>query len=201
MNKLTKPQMIALIVAALNLMLVFLFPPFNDYSVSKDDIPIFAGFYWVFSPPANYEVNGSLLYLEVAVILINLAIFWLITNEGGRRRKGKNFNYRKISMIIVAINLIGVLLFPPFEYISNMSKAVIPTFEGFYFIFAHPPYRAIVTPVLYLEVMMILVNGGLLLLLFKDKSSAGLGDTDKALAYMAKIKSEATGNSVKSGEN
>jgi hypothetical protein len=77
-------------------------------------------------------------------------------------------------------------MFPPFEYISNMTRAVIPTFEGFYFIFSHPPYRVIVTPILYLEVFFVLINGGLMLLAFKEDTGEA-ASAEQAMAYMAKL--------------
>lgn len=40
---------------------------------------------------------------------------------------------QKILLALTSFNLVIVFLFPPFEYISNMTRAVIPTFEGFYF--------------------------------------------------------------------
>ena len=86
-------------------------------------------------------------------------------------------------MILVVVNLIGVFLFPPFEYISNMTNAVIPTFEGFYCIFTPPPYRAIVTPILYLEVIFILINGGLMLLAFKQPKDETF-TAEQTIAYM-----------------
>jgi hypothetical protein len=182
---LSKTQKILLALTGLNLLIVFLFPPFDDYSVTNNDAAIFAGFLFAFNKSSNLIINASLLYLEVAVVLINLCILWLLTTENERRRKMKKFNFRKAAMILIAANLVGVLLFPPFEYISNMTRAVIPTFEGFYFIFSHPPYRVIVTPILYLEVIFVLINGGLMLLAFKEEG--GGTDAKQAMAYMAKL--------------
>lgn len=168
MNKIQK---ILLALTGINLAVVFLFPPFDDNSASFSGATFFAGFRFVFNQPANFSINSSLLYLEVAVVLINLGILWLLTTENVRREPRGKINFRKAAIALIAFNLIGVLLFPPFEYISNMSFGIIPTFEGFYFIFSHPPYRAIVIPVLYLEVFFILINGGLMLLAFKDDAS------------------------------
>jgi hypothetical protein len=44
---------------------------------------------------------------------------------------------------------------------------VLPSFQGFYFIFQAGPMLSIVTPLLYLEVMFVLFNGAILWLLFK----------------------------------
>ncbi len=183
---LSKTQKILLALTAFNLAVVFLFPPFDDYAVTNNDAAIFAGFMFAFTKSHNLVINSGLLYLEVTVVLINLCILWLITTENARRVDKKKFNFRKAAMILIAANLVGVLMFPPFEYISNMTRAVIPTFEGFYFIFSHPPYRVIVTPILYLEVFFVLINGGLMLLAFKENGEEA-ASAEQAMAYMAKL--------------
>ena len=62
-----------------------------------------------------------------------------------------------------------VLLFPPFEYFSAITKAALPTVEGFYFLFGDNSQRQLVTAILYIEVALVVINGALLGLLFKDK--------------------------------
>ena len=182
-----KTQKILLLLTLLNLIVIFLFPPFDDYSVSSNGNGMFAGFIFFASKGRNMLINQGLLYLEVVVVLINLGILSLLSIETTKQKKGK-FNFRKFAMIVVIINLIGILLFPPFEFISNLSKAMIPTFEGFYFIFSHPPYRAIVTPILYLEVIAALINGCLILLAFKDNKPKEM-TAQELLAYAAQLKS------------
>ncbi|MCK9389831.1 MAG: hypothetical protein M0Q22_15755, partial [Sulfuritalea sp.] len=81
---------------------------------------------------------------------------------GGNRRQ-------RTILALVAINLVLVLLFPPFEFFSAITKAALPTFEGFYFLFGDNSQRQIVTPILYIEVALIVINGALLWLLFRDK--------------------------------
>jgi hypothetical protein len=186
---LSKTQKILLALTGLNLAIVFLFPPFDDHSVTNNGAAIFAGFLFVFNSPHNFIINSSLLYLEVMVVLINLCILWLLTTQNARRQDKKKINFRKAAMGLIGFNLIGVLLFPPFEYISNMTHAIIPTFEGFYFIFSHPPYRVIVTPILYLEVFFILINGGLILLAFKEDNSEKM-TAEQAMVHMAKLQAE-----------
>lgn len=181
----SKIQKILLGLTAFNLAIVFLFPPFDDYSVSNNGAAIFAGFLFIFSKASNVAINSALLYLEVMVVLINLGILWLLTTENSRRKSTKKINFRKAAMVLILLNLVGVLLFPPFEYVSNMTRAVIPTFEGFHFIFTHPPYRTIVTPILYLEVIFILINGGLMLLAFREGKAEMT--PEQTVAYMAKM--------------
>jgi|PersoiStandDraft_1058852.scaffolds.fasta_scaffold64473_1 hypothetical protein len=180
----SKTQKILIALSVLNLVIVFLFPPYDDHSVSSHGASIFAGFLFALSHKTfNLIVNDNLLYLEVTVVLVNLGVLWLLTLENERRNEKKKFSFRKAAMILVVVNLIGVFLFPPFEYISNMTNAVIPTFEGFYCIFTPPPYRAIVTPILYLEVIFILINGGLMLLAFKQPKDETF-TAEQTIAYM-----------------
>lgn len=181
-----RSQKILLGLMVLNLIAILLFSPFDDYSVTNNDIAIFGGFRFAFGQPGYAMVNFSLLYLEVAIVLVNAGILWLVTQENRTRRTQETFNYRKATLIVIAVNLLVIMLFPPFEYISNMTRATIPTFEGFYFIFTAPPYRVIVTPVLYLEAMFVLVNGGLLLLAFKQRKPRWL-DPGQTAAFMADI--------------
>jgi hypothetical protein len=68
-----------------------------------------------------------------------------------------------------------------------MTRAAIPSFEGFYFLFAHPPYRVIVTPILWLEAIFVLINGGLLLLAFKERQVLRDDGSAKAVELMARL--------------
>ena len=73
------------------------------------------------------------------------------------------------ALIFTAINLVVVLLFPPFESVFALSNSAIPTFEGFYFLFDQKPSHTIVTTLLYMEVLFILANGAALWLIFRPK--------------------------------
>jgi len=186
----TKTQKILLLLTIINLAIIFCFPPYDDNSINHNGIGIFSGFLFVFAHKSNnFVINSSFLYLELAVVMINLCVLWLLTIENARRANTKKFNFRNAAIILVVLNLICVLLFPPFEYISHMTRAVIPSFEGFYFIFDHPPYRAIVMPLLYLEVFFVMINGCLMLLVFKG-SKAETYTAEEALAYAAKMQAQ-----------
>jgi hypothetical protein len=80
---------------------------------------------------------------------------------------------------LMAINLVLMLLFPPFENYYAITQAVLPSFDGFYFIFGDNAQRQIVTTLLYLEVALVLINGGLLWLLFADRRLARLSYEEK----------------------
>lgn len=182
----SKAQKILLALTVLNLSLILMFPPFDDYSVTSKDVAIFGGFRFFLYAPPNSAINLSFQFLEVTVLLVNAAIFWLITLENQARQAQHQFSYRKATLLIVAANLVAIVLFPPFEYISNMTRATIPTFEGFYFLFSRPPDRVIVTPILWLETIFVLINGGLLLLAFKERRVLPDDSDAKAAELMAK---------------
>jgi hypothetical protein len=89
--------------------------------------------------------------------------------------------------MVVAVNLVVILLFPPFENYSAVTRAILPSFQGFYLIFAAPPEHIIVTTLLYIEVIFVLVNGGLLWLLFKERKLPVL-TPEEALKLMRELR-------------
>lgn len=168
-----RAQLIVLLVAAVNLALVSLFPPFDYVSMQRGNIPTFDGFYWIAAEHVNRRLNSSFLALEVIVVLINAAVFWLLVRPretgAAKRRPGGNRNQR-IVLGLMAANLILMLLFPPFENYTAITKATLPTFDGFFYLFGDNSSRQIVTPILYIELALALANGGLLWLMFRDKT-------------------------------
>lgn len=165
-------QRIAVFAAVANLALLLLFPPYDYISLQRGGIPTFDGFYFAFSDHPNRVVNSNFLALEIIVVLVNVCIAMLLVRDPPVRkqqRPGGNRQQRAV-LGLVAINLVVVLLFPPFEFFAAISKATLPTFEGFYFLFADNSQRQLVTAVLYIEVALVIINGALLWLLFRDKT-------------------------------
>lgn len=165
-------QRIALLLAVANLALALVFPPYDYVSLLLGNVATFDGFHFVFAAHPNSVVNANLLALELIVILINACIAFLLLRtppERQLRQPGGNRRQRAV-LILVAINLVLILLFPPFENFSAISKAALPTFEGFYFVFGDNSLRQIVSSILYIEVALIVINGALLWLLFRDKT-------------------------------
>lgn len=76
-------------------------------------------------------------------------------------------------LIFAAIDLVVVVLFPPFESVFALTNAALPSFEGFYFLFGQRPNHTIVT-LLYIEVIFVLVNAALAWLIFKQHHALGL---------------------------
>ena len=165
-----RQQKLALIVAAANFAVIFLFPPFDSYSFTDSTVPIFAGFQFFFSKGAHEAVNTGVLFLEAAVVLINTGIAWLLLRDKKVEVTRRKFNYQNATLLTVAVNLVVILLFPPFEYYYAVTRAALPTFQGFFFIFFAGPKHTIVTTVLYLEVVFVLINGALFWFLFKERT-------------------------------
>jgi hypothetical protein len=165
-------QKIALWMGAVNLAVLLLFPPIDSFSFTDTKALVFAGFHLVFALGANEVINGDVLFLEVVVLLVNVGVVWLLLRDeksaGGTKRR---FNFQNTILLIVATNLTVILLFPPFEYVYAMTNALLPNFQGFYFIFQAGPMLTIVTPLLYLEVIFVLFNGAMLWLLFKREEA------------------------------
>jgi hypothetical protein len=161
-------QKIALWMGAVNLAVLSLFPPVDSFSFTDAKALVFAGFHFVFTLGLNEVINGDVLFLEIVVLLVNVAVAWLLLgdakNSAGAKRRLSSQN---AILLTAAANLMVILLFPPFEYFYAITNAPLPSFEGFYFIFMAGPKLAIVTPLLYLEVIFVLFNSALLWLFFK----------------------------------
>jgi hypothetical protein len=178
-------QAIAMIVAAANVALIALFPPFDAYSLGKNQLPVFGGFYFYFGRNNSMIVNSSLLVLELFVILVNAAIAVLLLRSNKLLVKRRSLSLQNATLVFVAINLVVILVFPPFESVFALSNAAIPSFEGFYFIFARQQNHVIVTAVLYIEVIFVLINGAIFWLIFRDKAESVPSPEEAAKLMMA----------------
>jgi membrane-associated HD superfamily phosphohydrolase len=158
-----KYQAVTLIVAAINLLLMLLFPPYDYLSTTHHNVPNFDGFLFVFGDHSNRAVNQDLLTIEIFTVLVNTAIAWLLLRERARLRR--RTDRQNLVLLGVALNLLLALLFPPFQDHYTASKALLPSFDGFYFVFKDNSMRVIITSMLWLEVIFILVNGAMLWLL------------------------------------
>jgi hypothetical protein len=116
-------------------------------------------------------VNANFLALEIIVVLINAGIAWLLLRDPPMRKLGSPGGQSRQRAVLAdgdqpgagaPVSALRVLLL--------ISKAALPTFEGFYFLFGDNSQRQLVTPILYIEVALIIINGGLLWLLLKDKT-------------------------------
>jgi hypothetical protein len=177
MNRL---QAAVIIVALINLALIGLFPPYDYFPPIKGGIGAFDGFSFVFADHPNHTINMSFLQIEIGVIAMNAAIAWLV---GGRRGAGKppgTRDWQTIILVVTGVNLALCLLFPPMQRIVSVTRALLSSFDGFYFVFAPHGDRAIVTQLLWLELIFIVINGALLYLLCKPSVPVVVTERDRA---------------------
>lgn len=164
-----KRQALLLAFTAGNLLLLLLFPPFDVYALAGSKIPVFSGFEFYPRRSARMVVNFSLLYLEILAVLINACVGLLLLRDKTAAPGRYPGRLQNATLIFVAANLTVIVLFPPFESVFALTNATLPTFEGFYFVFSRRANHVIVTTVLYLEVILVLLNGALFWLLFAEK--------------------------------
>jgi hypothetical protein len=155
-------QKLVVAVAAANLLVQLVLPPFDYIALQRGLLPTFDGFYFFLGEHANRVVNFGYLLMEVVVVLINAWIAWLLLSDDVRPRRRQGERHQRGVLALIAINLLLVLLFPPFENTYTVTTLALPTFDGFYFIFGGNSHRHIVTTVLYIELAAVLVNGALL---------------------------------------
>ena len=162
-----RKQKIALWTGAVNLCLISLFPPVDSFSFTDAQDLVFAGFHFVFMLGYNEVINGNVLFLEIVALLVNVAVAWLLLGDAKNDAVAKRrISSQNAILLTAATNLMVILLFPPFEYYYAISNDPLPSFEGFYFIFMAGPKLAIVTPLLYLEVIFVLFNSAMLWFFF-----------------------------------
>ena len=183
-----RKQKIALWVGLVNLAVMLLFPPFDSFPFTDPESLVFAGFQFAFSAESNEVINQDVLFLEIVVLLVNVGVSWLLLRDARHMLvTERHLNYQNAILLMVAANLTVILLFPPFEYVYAITNAVLPTFQGFYFIFSAGPMLTIVAPILYLEVMFVLFNGAVLWLLFRNKKEREL-TPQEAMELMREIR-------------
>lgn len=158
-----KYQAVTILIAAINMLLMLLFPPY-DYLSPLNGVPNFDGFSPLFDDHPNRVMNRGLLSIELFIVLVNAGIALLLLGERARLRR--RLDRQNLVLLGVALNLLLALLFPPFQDHYTASKALLPTFDSFHFVFADNSMRVVVATILWLEVIFILVNGAILWLLF-----------------------------------
>lgn len=158
--------LIALVIG--NLALVLAFPPCDYLSIAHHGLPTFDGFYPIFNLPPNRQINSDFLMLVILVILINGCLGWLlIGHTKGPNAYGK---FTRLLICLLGINLLLILLFPPFADYRSISRSFFPSFEGFYFVFADNSQRRLVDEVLTIEIVMLLANAALIWLIIRESA-------------------------------
>jgi hypothetical protein len=150
-------QKIVLYGAALNVLLLFLFPPY-DLLVMGRGAPMFDAFHPVFSVPANRVINGDILYLLTFGVLINAGLAWLLLAGPKSTPNAPRIEPQTVVIAFGIVNLAIVLLFPPMEAFAFAQRITVGTFDGFYFAFGDKSRRSIFVPLLYIEGLFVLAN-------------------------------------------
>lgn len=149
-----------------NLLLVLAFPPCDYISLAHRGLPTFDGFYPIFNLPPNRRINSDFLMLIILVILINGCLGWLLIKHAeGAEAYGR---LTRVLICLLGVNLLLILLFPPFADYRSISRSFIPSFEGFYFVFGDNSQRRLVDEVMMIEIAMLLANAALIWLIIRE---------------------------------
>ncbi len=162
MNRL---QGIVLAVAAGNLAVMLLFPPYDSLAMGLGGTQSFDAFYFALDTHAGKVVNSNLLLIELYWVIVNAALAWLLLGRTGGERL---MSRRTAVLVIGVVNLAIALLFPPFENYASTLRFSSPHFDGFYFAFGDKAHRRFYIPLLYLEIVWMLVNIAILWLALRE---------------------------------
>lgn len=163
-------QVSLLAVASANLALMLLFPPYDSVALGRGSAS-FDAFYFVFDAHFNKAINANLLLLQIYWVLINAALGLYLLRT--RPAAPALLSRRAGVVVLVAVNLALILLLPPFENYSSSYRFTGTYFDGFYFLFGDKWQRRIYLPLLYLELLWVLIDGAVLWLLFREPRPSG----------------------------
>ena len=158
-------QAVVLGVAAVNIMLMLLFPPYDALGMLRGG-QSFDAFYFALDTLPSKVINWDMLQLEVYWVLANAALAWWLLRDGGTG--GRSWNRRTVVILFAIANLALVFLFPPFENYGSTLRAGGTYFDGFYFLFGDKWQRHFHVPLLYLEVVWVLINAAVCWLLMRS---------------------------------
>lgn len=178
-------QKVVAIVAAVNVLLMLLFPPFLDNPMERWTARSFEGFYFLFMAPPGRSVYKDLLTIEVVFVLANALTAWLALNsKPGSRYRLATADIAGGLILFGTANLAIIGLFPPFEPYSSLVRTVQSGFDGFYFLFGDKKQRNIFMPMIYLECIVVAVNL-LVAWLMLNIVSRGMTTVDEELVELA----------------
>lgn len=175
-------QRVVVVVAAVNLLLVLLFPPFLDNPLRAGAPRSFDGFFPVVTAWGLRPLYHELLSIELIFVFANALAAWLALNAADEEAEPPRVE--RGLLIFGAINLGIVFLFPPFERYSSLVRMVEPGFDSFFFVLGDKMHRNIFLPLLYIEVVLILANLLSLWVLFGAVGQS-LSEKDEHLLEMA----------------
>ena len=177
-----KYQRLVIIVAVIDVLVMLLFPPFNNRPLAKGMPDSFDGFYPILALLDGKPINSALLSIQLMFVGANTLAAWLVLQTKVHHDDVPSFRHAEGIGIFVAINLLLILLFPPFEPYQSLQKAAGSTFDSFYFIFGDRSKRPFFLPLLHMEVMWVVINALALWLLFNAIRRTDEATREKILA-------------------
>jgi hypothetical protein len=176
-----KYQRVVVIVAAVNVALMLLFPPCLDNPIRRGVLPGFEGYYPLFSAYGVKRIHNELLTLQILFVVINALLAWLALDRRTAKGELPTFRYMRATGLFLLANLAFIFTFPPFESYSSLTKFEAPGFDGFYFLAGDKRHRNFFIPLLYLEVTLVVVNALVVWLLFNAVCRAEIFAKEKIL--------------------
>lgn len=161
-----KYQRLVITVAAINALVMILFPPFNNLPLAKGMLPSFDGFYPLFANIGSKQLYRELLTLQLMFVGANTLTAWLVLQNKKHHDDIPEFAFAQGIVGFLAVNLTIIFLFPPFEPYQSLVRSTGSTFDSFYFIFGDRSQRPIYASLLYIECVFIVINALAFLLLF-----------------------------------
>ena len=170
-----RSQKLVLALALAILIAIALFPPYDVQSMLNGTV-VFDAFHPIFAPPANGAINANLLYVALFGVFGNAAALWLLLASGkdGRPR----FDSGNLVVILAIANLTLVFLFPPYETPPVPGKfGGGGGFDGFQFALGGGgERRTIFVPLLYIEVIFVLLDACIAWLVLRERTAASVMD-------------------------
>lgn len=161
-----KYQRLIVIVAAINALIMILFPPFYSRSLARTTIETFDGYYPLLTTFGFRPIHSALLTLQLMFLAANTLAAWLVLQPKRHHDDIPSFRYAEAIGVFVLIDLALICFFPPFEPYQSLQKGVGGTFDSFYFVFGDRSKRPVYIPLLQLEVMWVIANALVVWLLF-----------------------------------
>ena len=160
-----KFQRLVVTVAIIDLIIMAMVPPFSDRPLSRSMLPSFDGFYPIFTKFGSQPIHRDLLAMQVMLVLVNALIAWLAL-QIHRRSEFHKYDHGKAIAALAGANVLVMLAFPPFEPYASLLRPAAPTFDSFGFVFGPRSARTIFTPLLYIEIIFVMINALSIFLLF-----------------------------------
>jgi hypothetical protein len=147
------------VMAAINLLLLLLFPPFLDNPIQRGAFRSFESFYFLLMAPPGRIIHQELLTIEMFFVFANALAAWLALNakDGAEIQLTERAALRGLGAFAFA-NVALIFLFPPFQPYPSMVRVPPEGFDGFFFAFGDKRNRAFFVPFLYLELILVMIN-------------------------------------------